>query len=165
MIQDARSHEIKWLWVFLFQRGHAVVQLVEALRHKREGHGFDSRRCHWNFSLMLSFRPHYGPVVNSASNRNEYQEDFLGGKGGQSVGLTTLPPSRCRLSWNLGASTSWNPQGLSRPVMGLLYFYLNFISEPKTCVSKSSIKFIAANYTHGNLFLICTKMFMNTGEK
>ena len=26
----------------------------------------------------------------------------------------------CRLSWNLGASTSWNPQGLSRPVMGLL---------------------------------------------
>ena len=28
----------------------------------------------------------------------------------------------CRLSWNLGASTSWNPQGLSRPVMGLVYF-------------------------------------------
>jgi len=35
--------------------------------------------------------------------------------------LTTF---MCRLSWNLGASTSWNPQGLSRPVMGLLYFYL-----------------------------------------
>ena len=30
----------------------------------------------------------------------------------------------CRLSWNLGASTSWIPQGLSRPVMGLLYLYL-----------------------------------------
>jgi hypothetical protein len=30
----------------------------------------------------------------------------------------------CRLSWNLGASNSWNPQGLSRPVMGLLYLYL-----------------------------------------
>jgi len=27
----------------------------------------------------------------------------------------------CRLSWNLGGATSWNPQGLSRPVMGLLY--------------------------------------------
>jgi hypothetical protein len=27
----------------------------------------------------------------------------------------------CWLSWNLGASTFWNPQGLSRPVMGLLY--------------------------------------------
>jgi hypothetical protein len=30
----------------------------------------------------------------------------------------------CRLSWNLGASTAWNPQGLSRPVMGLLYLHL-----------------------------------------
>ena len=45
-----------------------------------------------------------------------------GGKDGRCVGLTTLPPFMCRLSWNLGASTSWNPQGLSRPVMGLLYF-------------------------------------------
>jgi len=30
----------------------------------------------------------------------------------------------CRLSWNLEASNSWNPHGLSRPVMGLLYLYL-----------------------------------------
>jgi hypothetical protein len=30
----------------------------------------------------------------------------------------------CRLSWNLGASTCWYPQGLSRPVMGLIYPYL-----------------------------------------
>jgi len=29
----------------------AVAQLVEALRYKPEGRGFDSRRCHWNFSL------------------------------------------------------------------------------------------------------------------
>jgi len=35
--------------------------------------------------------------------------------------LTTF---MCQLSCNLGASTSWNPQGLSRPVMGLLYLYL-----------------------------------------
>jgi hypothetical protein len=31
--------------------GHAVAQLVEALRYKSEGHGFDSRWCHWNFLL------------------------------------------------------------------------------------------------------------------
>jgi hypothetical protein len=31
--------------------GHAVAQLVEALRYKSEGRGFDSRWCHWNFSL------------------------------------------------------------------------------------------------------------------
>ena len=29
----------------------------------------------------------------------------------------------CRLSWNLGSSTSLNPQGLSRSLMGLLYLY------------------------------------------
>jgi hypothetical protein len=27
--------------------------------------------------LTYSFRPHYGPGVDSASNRNEYQEYFL----------------------------------------------------------------------------------------
>jgi hypothetical protein len=30
----------------------------------------------------------------------------------------------CWLSWNLEASNSWNPQGLSRPVMGLLYLLI-----------------------------------------
>ena len=48
---------------------------------------------------------------------------FLGGKGG-AVRRAELTTFMCRLSWNLGTSTSWNPQGLSRPVMGLLYFYL-----------------------------------------
>jgi len=43
--------------------------------------------------LIKTFRPHYGPEVDSASNRNEYQEHFLGGKVGRCVGLTTLPPS------------------------------------------------------------------------
>jgi hypothetical protein len=56
-------------------RGGAVV---EALRFKPEVRGIDSRRHHWNFSLTLSFRLHYGFWVDSASNRNEYQEYFLG---------------------------------------------------------------------------------------
>jgi hypothetical protein len=30
---------------------HLYVQLVEALRYKPEGRGFDSFCCHWNFSL------------------------------------------------------------------------------------------------------------------
>ena len=53
------------------------TQLVEALRYKSEGRGFDSRWCHWNFSLTQSFHQHCGPRVDSASNRNEYQEYFL----------------------------------------------------------------------------------------
>jgi lysozyme family protein len=57
-----------------------VAQLVEALRYKLEGRGFDSRRCHWNASMTYSFRPHYGPGVDSVSNRNKYQKYFLGVK-------------------------------------------------------------------------------------
>jgi hypothetical protein len=60
--------------------GHAVAQCFEAQSYKPEGRGFDSRRVHWNFSLTQSFRPHYGPGVDSASNRNEYQKYFLGVK-------------------------------------------------------------------------------------
>ena len=65
--------------------------------------GFDSRWCQWKFSLTYSLRPHYGPVADSASNRNENHENFLGGKGGRCVGLTTLPPScaNCLEIWEL----------------------------------------------------------------
>jgi hypothetical protein len=43
--------------------------------------------------LTQSFRPEHGPGLDSASNRNEYQEYSLEGNGGRCVGLTTLPPS------------------------------------------------------------------------
>ena len=54
--------------------------VVKALRDKPAGSGFDSRWCRWNFSVTQSFRSHYGPGVDSASNRNEYQVYFLGVK-------------------------------------------------------------------------------------
>jgi len=44
--------------------------------------------------------------------------------------LTTF---MCRLSCNLEASTSWNPQGLSRPVMGLLYLFIEHITLHFIC--------------------------------
>jgi hypothetical protein len=56
-----------------------------------------------------SIRPH---------NRNEYQGYLPGGKGGQCIGLTTLPPSCADCLEILGASTSWSAKGLSRPVQG-----------------------------------------------
>ena len=52
--------------------------MVKALCYKSEGHWFDPSWCHWNLSLTKSFRSHYGPGVDSASNRNEYQEYFPG---------------------------------------------------------------------------------------
>jgi hypothetical protein len=50
--------------------------------------------------------------------------------------LTTF---MCRLSRNLGASTSWNPVGLSRPVMGLLYLF--FLYEYVMYVIERDLKF------------------------
>jgi len=40
--------------------------------------------------MTYSFGPHYGPGVDSASNRNEYHKYSLGSEGGWWVGLTTL---------------------------------------------------------------------------
>jgi hypothetical protein len=62
-----------------------------------------------------SSRPHYGSGVDSASNRNEYHEYFLCGKGGRCVGLTTLPPSRA------DCLEIWKPQppGTLRACPGL----------------------------------------------
>ena len=36
---------------FVVVSGHAVAQLVEAMRYKLEGRGFDPRWCHWNLSF------------------------------------------------------------------------------------------------------------------
>jgi hypothetical protein len=58
--------------------GHPVTQLAEALRYQTEGRGSFSRWCYWNVLLTQSLRPHCGPGVDSASNRNEYQGYFLG---------------------------------------------------------------------------------------
>jgi hypothetical protein len=60
-----------FLSVSFFLR-HAVAQLVEALRYKQVQFPM--------MSLTQSFRPPYGPGVDSASNGNEYQEYFLGVK-------------------------------------------------------------------------------------
>jgi hypothetical protein len=53
--------------------------VVKALRYKPAGRGFDSRWCHWNFSVTI-LPVAYGPGMDSASNRNEYQGYFLGVK-------------------------------------------------------------------------------------
>ena len=67
---NRKKCEIIYMCVFvcvcLFVCGHAVAQLVQALRYNPEGLGFNSRCC-WNFSLTYSFQTHYGPGANSAS--------------------------------------------------------------------------------------------------
>ena len=62
------------------------------------------------FIDLKPFRSHYGPGVDSASNRNEYQEHFLEGKGGRCVRLTTLPPS-CAVVMKSGNLNFLEPSG------------------------------------------------------
>ena len=82
---DCACVPIEWL--------HAVAQLVEALRYKPEGRGFDFPWYQWDVPLPSLFRPQYDPGVGSAPNRNEYQGYLLGSKGSRCVGVTTLPLS------------------------------------------------------------------------
>jgi hypothetical protein len=65
-----------------------------------------------DFFNLLNPSSRYGPGVDSASSRNEYQESSWGLKSGRRVGLTTLPPSVSQMSENVEASTSRNPKGL-----------------------------------------------------
>ena len=64
------------------------------------------------FIDIKSFRSRYGPGVDSASNRNEYQEYLVGGKGGRCVRLTTSLPS-CAVVMESG---NLNLLEVSRPV-------------------------------------------------
>jgi len=87
-----------------------VAQLVEALRYKPEGHGFDARLCHWNFSLTIFPALGLTQPVTEMSTRM-----FPGGKGDRGVWLTILPPS-CA-----GCLEIWEPQhlGTARSCSGL----------------------------------------------
>jgi len=62
------------------------------------------------FIDIKSLRSHYGSGVDSASNRNEYQEYFQGGKGGRCVRLTNLPPS-CAVVTKSGNLNFLEPSG------------------------------------------------------
>ena len=67
----------KGLLIVSGDRGTIVVNVMCYIS---EGRWFDPSWCHGFFIDIQSFRSHYGPGVDSASNRNEYQEYFLGVK-------------------------------------------------------------------------------------
>jgi hypothetical protein len=67
-----------FLYLFIDWWGHVVAKLVQALCYKPEGREFDCGWDRWIFQLSKSLQPHYGPEVDSASNRNEYQKSSWG---------------------------------------------------------------------------------------
>ena len=121
--------------------GTAVAQWLRCCATNRNVAGSIPAGVSGFFIDIKSLRSHYGPGVDSASNRNEYQEYFLGGKGGQCVRLTTYHHP-VPLSRNLGIITSWNPLGHSRPVMGLLYLYLFTITTFYLLLEELILSFI-----------------------
>jgi hypothetical protein len=74
---------------------YTVPQMVEALGYKPR---VRSSLVSLEFFIDTILPSHYGPGVDSASNTNEYQKYFLGGKGGRCIGLTTVESS-----WNVMA--------------------------------------------------------------
>jgi len=126
--------------------------VVKVLCYKLEGRWFDSRFCHWNFSFTSSFRPHCGPAgVDSASNRNVYQEYFLGVKSGRCIRLTTLPPS-CAVVMKSGNLNFLETSGHFGPVMGLIYLYL-----PSSVLTYSIAEDLVLSTFQGSFFFhICT---------
>ena len=59
--------------------GTALAQWLRCCATNRKVAGSIPAGVSAFFIDIKSFRSHYGPGVDSASNRNEYQEYFLGG--------------------------------------------------------------------------------------
>jgi len=103
--------------------GAAVALWVRCCAKNRKVAGSIPAGVSGFFIDIKSFRSHYVPEVDSASNRNEYQEYFLAVKTAGALGRQPYHHP-VPLSRNLGTLTSWNPLGLSGPVTGLLYLYI-----------------------------------------
>jgi hypothetical protein len=93
--------------------------------------------------------------IHTVYKRKWVPEIFPGGLRRPVRRAHNLTTFKCRLSINLGASNSWNPKGLSRPVMGLLYLY---------CLRKNFTLPQGSQCTH-NVALRCVRITIVAGEK
>ena len=96
--------------LLLLYGGTAVAQWLRCCATNRKIAGSIPASVSGFFIDIKSFRSHYGPGVDSASNRNEYQEYFLGVKSCRCVRLTTLPPS-CAVVMKSGNLNFLEPSG------------------------------------------------------
>jgi len=83
-----------WYYIFTITDSFVVTSEV---------HEVDSRR------FFIDFQSHYETGIDAASNRNEHQVYFLGGKEDQCIGLTILTLSFADYLEILGALTSMEP--------------------------------------------------------
>jgi len=88
------------------KKGHAVARLVEALRYKPEGRGFDCRRGHWHFLLINP------SGRGTALGSTQLQGHLVGSRGGRCVGVIPSPPSCAYCSEIRATCKSRSPKGL-----------------------------------------------------
>jgi len=114
--------------------------VVEELRYKPDGHGFDTEWCSCDYTYLIPrsapwFTLRSIPRVESAANRNECQGCFLWDKGGRCLGLSNLLPLCADIPEILKASTSCSV----RPFPGLWWGGFNLcvlrVDKSRTRVS------------------------------
>ena len=79
-INSALHSHIGFIFLTILRMGTAVAQWLRCCARNRKVAGSISDGVGEFFICIKYFRSHYGPVVDSASNRNEYQEYFFGVK-------------------------------------------------------------------------------------
>ena len=133
------------------------------LCYNSKGRRLDPSWCQWIFHWHKILLIALWLCGDSASNRNEYQEHFLGGKGGRCVRLTNLPPS-CAVVTKSG---NLNFMEFSRPVQACngtalpftliqrISYLQNFRAPPRGSRDSSSeqlrgagwLSYLLTNYT------------------
>jgi len=134
-------------------RETAVAQWLRCCAKNRKVAGSIPGDVSGFFINIKSFRSHYGPGVDSASNRYEYQEYFLVVK--RPVRKADNLPLSCAVVTKSGNLNFLEPSG---PVTGLLYLYLNHLMQNKFFPKKNK------TYIVNNRFMVylCFGGFLNS---
>jgi len=75
-----RGNVTIYIYIYIYGAGTAVAQWLRCCATNRKVAGSIPDDVSGFFIDTKYFRSHYGPAVDSAYNRNEYQEYFLGVK-------------------------------------------------------------------------------------
>jgi hypothetical protein len=115
-----------------------------------------------NFSIDLIL--HYGPGVDSASKRNEYQVYSWEVKRGWRVRLTTPSPYVNRLPRKCGILDVSQPHRHPRPItrIALLFYFIHFYSCKLFLDARSRLSHSTSVSMHRTS--ICTFRMMTRGE-
>ena len=140
--------------------------VAEALRCKSESRWLHSRWGHCDFSLSKFFLPHYVREIDSVSEMSTRNLPCgRGVKGGQYIGLTTLPPAGADCVEILGDSTSWGvwaSPGLYRDSFYTLYIGMNglFDRSWRCLIFHCCIKIRSACRTSSQFVVICVNLIL-----